>query len=585
MNRSLRARFVTAKASLLLAELLSRRVSGKTSPRVRPVGPATLPQHDGNRGRAAAVEEAKRHYAIGPAHEIFKMPFDMKHDTLRALPAWEEYPPLIKLPKMFLLLGFSIPLVTDDRWTSLDEAREAYSILGSPAIVERWQDDAEFARQRLQGPNPIWLRRARDIDELVKLGLTRENVTLAGLEAHDAEGLYYVDYQPYLAGIERSATGVLHPCLALFHNKNGQLMPIGIQLTLDAGQRVFYRADGSPAWSLAKMFFQSMDVWMHEVLTHYLYTHVYGEKFILATARHLSWSHPVRRLLAPHFENTLKLNQFGANELIAVGKVFDTEFTAGITGKKLAIETGNSLWRFDHMRLPEQIASRGLFGVNGAGGASGLAGPGGSNGVTGAKGIGEYPYRDDGLLHWHALDEYVGDYLRLYYRSSADLAEDHEIQAWHRELHAGLGERGFPALAGLDELRSMLVAAIFNVVQHEFVNAPQYEYFGFALSSPTMLMRPMPADPSSVTEQTILDTMPGVNHSLRSLLLSYGFSKQYNRLGSHAPFMTEGPARTLAMRYAARLREIEATVIARNAQRVVPYLVSLPSRMSNSISA
>ncbi|MGQ2931438.1 MAG: lipoxygenase family protein, partial [Sphingopyxis sp.] len=46
----------------------------------------------------------------------------------------------------------------------------------------------------------------------------------------------------------------------------------------------------------------------------------------------------------------------------------------------------------------------------------------------------EYPYRDDALLLWNAIAQWVGDYVATYYLSDTDVSGDHELQAWAIDL-------------------------------------------------------------------------------------------------------------------------------------------------------
>ncbi len=54
-----------------------------------------------------------------------------------------------------------------------------------------------------------------------------------------------------------------------------------------------------------------------------------------------------------------------------------------------------------------------------------------SRGLMTAEGkllVDDYPYAQDGLLIWSALETYFSDYLSLYYNSDADVASDTELQ-------------------------------------------------------------------------------------------------------------------------------------------------------------
>ena len=53
----------------------------------------------------------------------------------------------------------------------------------------------------------------------------------------------------------------------------------------------------------------------------------------------------------------------------------------------------------------------------------------------------DYPYRDDALLIWGAISQWVEDYVNHYYSSDAAVQGDTELQNWVAELVAHDGGR------------------------------------------------------------------------------------------------------------------------------------------------
>lgn len=49
----------------------------------------------------------------------------------------------------------------------------------------------------------------------------------------------------------------------------------------------------------------------------------------------------------------------------------------------------------------------------------------------------DYPYAEDGLQLWGALDDYFKLYLPLYYGTDGDVLDDTELQAWWQEVKVG----------------------------------------------------------------------------------------------------------------------------------------------------
>jgi hypothetical protein len=46
-------------------------------------------------------------------------------------------------------------------------------------------------------------------------------------------------------------------------------------------------------------------------------------------------------------------------------------------------------------------------------------------------------YAQDGLDIWNAILKYFTSYLKLYYKSSEEVQQDQEIQAWWKEVKVG----------------------------------------------------------------------------------------------------------------------------------------------------
>src|SRR4051812_23932296 len=118
LDHLLRTRLSVAKTSLFATQLISQRLAGRAQPRLQQRSPAKLPQHDPNRARAAEVVFSRDLYALALAHDVLQLSFDLRHDTVRNFPEQEAYAKEIKLPKMFLLAGFSVDVSSDARWAS-----------------------------------------------------------------------------------------------------------------------------------------------------------------------------------------------------------------------------------------------------------------------------------------------------------------------------------------------------------------------------------------------------------------------------------------------------------------------------------
>lgn len=416
--------------------------------------------------------------------------------------------------------------------------------MGLPRAVSlKWDEHEAFAPLRVQGPNPAWLRRA---PELARLAV--------GCDV-DAARVFAVDFREFLTGLPVRPGRFVHPCVALFAEgdaaQGGGLAPLGISMTTDGGS-VWVPADGSARWTRARRYFHNAEIHVHEAVSHFLWTHVFGEKLLLATVRHLDTRHPIRRLLEPHFDATLQANEKSGGLLLGPNGFFERCFSAGWTGIAELIRRGDRAWRYERMVLPRELTSRGVMD------------------------LAAYPYRDDGLLLWGALQRYVGAVVGAWFGDDTAVAADPELAAWSAELGGWLGDRGFPAVQSRETLVEVLTATLFNVVQHTFVNAQQYDAFG----EPAI----WPAAVSARFADEAEGAPVGVE-AIDAVRATYGFSIQYNVLGAGIMDWHDEKTREAAKALLRELEGIERTMAAREGARPWSYGIAHPSRVSNSINA
>jgi hypothetical protein len=103
--------------------------------------------------------------------------------------------------------------------------------------------------------------------------------------------------------------------------------------------------------------------------------------------------------------------------------------TAPLPGTpQISSKVYKEVWQFDKEGLPNDLIARGLAKRDAEGKVKLL--------------LEDYPYADDGMLLWNAVESWVGDYLGLYYDDSVDakkVINDKELQNWWGEIKGKVG--------------------------------------------------------------------------------------------------------------------------------------------------
>lgn len=112
----------------------------------------------------------------------------------------------------------------------------------------------------------------------------------------------------------------------------------------------------------------------------------------------------------------------------------------------------------------------------------------------------DYPYANDGLLLWTAIQKWVQSYVDRYYPNQAAVQTDTELQSWYAEsVHVGHADKRhaswWPKLTSPDELASFLTTLIWLVsAQHAALNFGQYPLGGYIPNRPPLVRRLVPVE-------------------------------------------------------------------------------------------
>ena len=469
--------------------------------------------------------------------------------------------------------------IASGRPQSLADYADLFRKIQLPPINRHFRDDRVFANMRVAGPNPLMIQRVTQLDD--RFPVSREHfqsvLSNDSLEAAGQEGrLYLADYR-MLESVESGsfpdAQKYVYAPLALFAVEKGskQLVPVAIQCRQRPGSdNPILTPRHGANWLIAKTIVEMADGNMHEAVSHLARTHLFVEPFAVASGRQLAASHPLQRLLRPHFEGTLAINDAAQKFLINKGGLVDRLLAGTIeTTRGLAVQ-GLQDYPFNQVILPETFKARG---------------------VDDPDLLPDYPYRDDSLLFWRAIRQWVSDYLALYYHSDADVQQDGELGSWFADLVSQEGGRvvGFGQAGSIGTLEYLVDAITLIIytssVQHAAVNFPQYDLMSYCPNMPLAAYREAPTGTTGASQQDYLNMLPPLE---RAELVMNGLyvlgSVHYTTLGKYeTDQFGDGRVESLLLKFQAQLSEIEAIVLERNRHRR-PYPFLVPSSIPQSIN-
>jgi arachidonate 15-lipoxygenase len=320
----------------------------------------------------------------------------------------------------------------------------------------------------------------------------------------------------------------------------------------------------------------------HEAVAHLGDTHLIVEPMIVAMHRQLAEQHPLYKLLIPHFRFTININDDAIHSLIVPGGVVACNVGIAIESSLALVSKAHQAWRWDEHVPAREFARRGVDRLP------------------------VFPFRDDTLLLWPAIRQFVDAYLRLYYRNDQDVRDDNELQGFIWELTApqycgfqGLGglsatgdaERPW-RIDSLDYLIEMVTLILYSAGPlHASVNYAQYPLMSYVPSVGGSLYRPSPTRSTRLeTVQDCLPWYPPLDIALYGATFEFLLSAvQYDTFGHYEhnprdPYFTDPRVPPLVADLQAELALIETEIRKRNQARPMPYPFQLPSQIPNSIS-
>ena len=439
---------------------------------------------------------------------------------------------------------------------------------------------------RVAGPNPLMINRIKALD--VRLPITEEQYqsvmgTEDNLEKALADGrLYLADYSVFDGAIDGSfpaAQKFNYAPLALFavppdgQSRVRSLVPVAIQCAPRPGpdNPIFLPKDGDK-WLSAKTIVQIADANFHEVVSHLGRTHLFIEPFIIAAHNQLSPTHPLFVLLTPHFEGTLAINDAASRKLIVSRGLVDALLASSADqGRVFAVKAAQSYQlNVNTSTLPQTLAQRG---------------------VDDTSHLPDYPYRDDALLLWGAINQWVENYVSHYYTSDAAVQADTELQNWVAELVAHDGGRlNNVGAANQISTRSQLVELVTLIcftasAQHAAVNYPQGAIMTYTPAMSLAGYSPLSVPQEGTSKDDFLKFLPPLEIAKLALDILYLLgSIYYTRLGDYGDgYFSDPIIQKHLAKFQQELVNIEEQINERNKTRT-PYEFLLPSKIPQSIN-
>jgi len=317
----------------------------------------------------------------------------------------------------------------------------------------------------------------------------------------------------------------------------------------------------------------------HEFVSHLGGTHLRIEPIAIASDRQLPVTHPLGALLKPHFEGTLFINDSAVTGLVNPGGTVD-QVAAGTLKSSILLSVNGAKdypYSFNESSLPKVLKARG---------------------VDDPKSLPNYPYRDDGLLIWNAIYEWVAGYLTLFYADDSSVQNDAMIQAWIQDLTApnggqmtGIGERVTEDSPVTIQTLAYLIEAVTLIIftgsaNHAAVNFPQAPFMTYMPNMPLAGYRAAPKTTVGISEQDYLDLLPPLSQAENQLNMTYLLgSVYYTRLGNYGDsYFSDKRVQDLLKVFQEKLLDIELEIAARNEARPIEYDVLRPSKIPQSIN-
>jgi len=551
----------------------------------------TLPQFDQDKSeRERELEQMRIKYA-------YSLTYDGHIATVNQLPKCEKPGAYYQVKALSNMLGL-LPSLPGVLWKTFKHGFlkmpfkrvEDYIFFGltpfpDPKLRTDLWNDKYMARQSVAGANPVMIEGVNannPLPEQFKIDQAALSLSSEELEQAIKEERLYMANLSMLKMLQDSPGTVdghkkysTAPIALYYLPDDGDLRPLAIQLdaTEDTSEDnpILTPADGNK-WKLARTCFMAADGTVHDLWTHAVQIHYVMESIIMVTYGQLSKKHPLLALLDPHLQYTLSVNVHPLYERGSNGKVpyYGQMFPPDNDALVKFMGEGMRQFKFRERALPKDLKRRHV-----------------ENGKL------DYPYRDDGLPIWNAIQDFAREYVDVYYKTDQYVLDDYELQAWAKQLG---GDRAEGA-CGLEDFPTSFstkkeVAEIFGQIiyiataHHSSIHFPQYPYSQFVPNMPNAIYAsPKELLKTNVEQDQLMTLFPRFKIAMFQTFLYYAVNFKVNRIGEYPVKMFCPEAVPVIEKYQQKLKELSSSHREkyRTAKDKYPYMN--PEHIPNGVSS
>ncbi len=312
------------------------------------------------------------------------------------------------------------------------------------------------------------------------------------------------------------------------------------------------------------------------MIEHLLHGHLIVEIFDISMHRTLPPAHPIFKMLEPHMEVTMAVNDSARSKMLAPGGPIDSTLAVGAKGSfELMARAWWEQWDYGQHNVPTDLAARGVDDND--------ALPG-------------YYWRDDALRLWDIIGRYVQNMVEHFYESDQDVIDDWELQAFQAEIRDpdGGNVRNIPGGRDGFQDRATLITFLTQLIYmasagHAASNNGQYDYYGFVPNTPGAIYASPPTSKDlDFSEEDLAHAMPPFKAASIQILMVRLLSRQTEMpLGQfHTNFFAGTQSvQPIVTQFRQDLFDLQKELEVRNEGLKRPYKYLMPEQVACSITA